>query len=74
MIVTEEILTKTIYVVGILHLILALLAMVELKFIPFYKFLGKSFWFVFIWALPILGTLMFHSIAKTGWDKIEISK
>jgi len=72
MIVTEEILTNTLYIVSILHLILALLAMVELKFIPFYKVFTKTFWFIFIWCIPILGTLIFHSVSKSGWDKIQL--
>jgi len=74
MVVTEEILTNTVYIVALLHLILAVLAMVELKFIPFYKSLSKYFWFIIIWLIPILGTLIFHSIAKFGWDKIELNK
>ena len=57
-------------IIGVSHLLLAALSMVELKLIPFYTRSEKKLWFIKIWMMPLIGSLLFHQKAKSGWRNI----
>lgn len=69
---TENEIIKILEFIGILHLVLALLSMLELKLIPFYTPTVKVLWFILIWMLPLIGPVLFHLAARYGWRKIEL--
>jgi len=69
---TEVEIIRLLGIIGLPHLLLAILSMVELKMIPFYTLSVKKRWFIVIWLLPIIGAFLFHQRAKLGWQKIEL--
>jgi len=69
---TEVEIIRLLGIIGVAHLLLAILSMVELKMIPFYTLSVKKRWFIVIWLLPIIGAFLFHLRARLGWQKIEL--
>jgi len=69
---TEVEIIRLLDIIGVAHLLLAILSMVELKMIPFYTLSVKKRWFIVIWLFPIIGTFLFHQRARLGWQKIEL--
>ena len=63
---------KFLGIIGVAHLLLAILSMVELKMIPFYTLSVKKRWFIVICLLPIIGAFLFHQRARLGWQKIDL--
>jgi len=69
---TETEFLKVISFIGIPHLILVVLSVMELKIIPFYSLSIKRRWFIIICMLPLIGPLLFHLRARIGWGKIDL--
>jgi len=69
---TEAEIFKILGIIGIPHLLFAILSMIELKIIPFYTLSVKKRWFIVILMLPLIGPFLFHLKARLGWRKIEL--